>query len=945
MRTLSTSTASRLTTWFLSVTMLLATAAPVRAADEPFGDRATCEINNQPDSVTRCYSQTGSVPFYCSWSGIGQARWYVDGELQWTDPDLAASSSTYIHRGRQGAVIRCEWSNRFFCYDVSSNAVFTVLNAPFVNIPPGDRARCVGSNTVLTVDVQAGGAAVTYQWRKGTTNLTNVAGRVAGVTTNRLELSNLTFADAGDYNCVISNVCGTTTSANGTLSIDVPVVILKQPETVKLCQVSGTDSATFKVIVSTEANARYQWYKDGSTPLVNGLQVLGATSNTLTLLDIDAADVGVYECRIVNGCGTVISDSVALTFDKPPFITAHPQPRVLCTGADTTLSVTATPSTGLSFQWTRNDVNLVDGGGVSGATTSVLSLTSVSPKDTGTYRCIVTNGCPSVTSQAASVVVNTLPVITTKPVALSRCSGTTATFTVAATGTPSPTFRWKKGTSYLTNVIGQISGATSASLTLSGIDAADAGTYSCEVSNSCGTVTTDAVALTVTSAPVISTQPAALVQCTGSNAVFTVAATGTPSPTYQWKKGTTNLTNVAGQISGATSATLTLSAIDSNDAGTYSCIVTNACKSITSDEVTLTLNAAPVITTQPVAITQCSGTTASFTVAATGTPAATYQWRKGDTNLSNIAGQVSGATSATLTLSAIDSADAANYSCVVTNVCTSVTSSVVALTVNTGPSITQQPSPLTLCAGNSNATFTVVASGTPTPTYRWQKNAQNLSNIAGEISGATSASLTLTGVDANDAATYRCIITNSCGSTTSTEAVLIVNTGPSITSHPQNASACASTPASFSIATNQLSPDYRWQWRPQGSATWLDLNNGDNLYENSPRLSVSGATASTLSVTPLAGAGSLASFRCVLGNKCSRATSDPADILICASDLTCDTLVDNSDFLVFVVAYNTFDCADPTMPTHCPADFDRDGVVDLTDFQIFVVAYDQLVCS
>lgn len=64
----------------------------------------------------------------------------------------------------------------------------------------------------------------------------------------------------------------------------------------------------------------------------------------------------------------------------------------------------------------------------------------------------------------------------------------------------------------------------------------------------------------------------------------------------------------------------------------------------------------------------------------------------------------------------------------------------------------------------------------------------------------------------------------------------------------------------------------------------------------------------------------------------------------CPGDLNNDGLVDDADFILFIFAYNTLDCADPAMPLGCPADLNGDGFVDDADFVIFVVGYDELVC-
>lgn len=64
----------------------------------------------------------------------------------------------------------------------------------------------------------------------------------------------------------------------------------------------------------------------------------------------------------------------------------------------------------------------------------------------------------------------------------------------------------------------------------------------------------------------------------------------------------------------------------------------------------------------------------------------------------------------------------------------------------------------------------------------------------------------------------------------------------------------------------------------------------------------------------------------------------------CVADLNADGVVDDSDFVLFLAAYNILDCADPLMPGGCPADLTGDGTVDDADFVVFVPAYNQLIC-
>jgi len=256
-----------------------------------------------------------------------------------------------------------------------------------------------------------------------------------------------------------------------------------------------------------------------------------------------------------------------------------------------------------------------------------------------------------------------VPTITTEPLAATACQGSAATFTVVAAGT---------GLTYQWNFNGApINGATAATLTINAAAAADAGNYSVTVTNACGNVTTTPVALTVNNPPTIVTQPVNRTECTGASATFTVAATGS-NLTYQWRKNGTD-------IGGATGATLTLNNLTAADAANYTVLVSSGTCSVVSSAVSLTVNGAPTITTQPAALTRCFTQSATFTVAASGT-GLTYQWKKNGADINN-------ATTATLTLNNVGDADAANYTVVVTGNCGSVTSTPAALTVTACTSV------------------------------------------------------------------------------------------------------------------------------------------------------------------------------------------------------------------------------------------------------------------
>ncbi|MFN0138067.1 MAG: immunoglobulin domain-containing protein [Phycisphaerae bacterium] len=89
----------------------------------------------------------------------------------------------------------------------------------------------------------------------------------------------------------------------------------------------------------------------------------------------------------------------------------------------------------------------------------------------------------------------------------------------------------------------------------------------------------------------------------------------------------------------------------------------------------------PSVTAQPANQTLFPESLASFTVGASGTGPLSYQWRRAGANLTDN-GHIAGATTATLTITNVQPADAGAYDVVITDVCGSIASTPASLTVN-----------------------------------------------------------------------------------------------------------------------------------------------------------------------------------------------------------------------------------------------------------------------
>jgi hypothetical protein len=173
-------------------------------------------------------------------------------------------------------------------------------------------------------------------------------------------------------------------------------------------------------------------------------------------------------------------------------------------------------------------------------------------------------------------------------------------------------------------------------------------------------------------APTFTTQPTGQTLAASSSATFSAAATGTPPPTFQWAKNGT-------AIAGATNPVYTLTGVQSADAGLYTAIATNSAGSATSNAAQLTVTVAnpavaPAFTTQPAAQSVTVGTGFTFSAAASGTPAPTYQWMKDSSS-------IAGATTATYAMASAALADTGLYTVVASNSAGTATSTAAALNV------------------------------------------------------------------------------------------------------------------------------------------------------------------------------------------------------------------------------------------------------------------------
>ncbi len=631
---------------------------------------------------------------------------------------------------------------------------------PVVTNQPDDVTACTGGPATFTIN--ASGADLVFQWRKGNTNLANNT-KFSGVNSPTLNINSVEMADAGEYNCVVTSVsCNrTSTTESATLTVNPAPSITNQPSSVSACE-NGT--ATFTV-GANGSNLTFQWRRNGVN-LSNNTKISGATTATLTITGLTAADEGNYTCVVNSGCPTGVTSNAAnltLSANEPPMITAQPNSTDACTGQQVRFSINAT-GTNLSFFWKKDGVDIGEGGRFSGTNTRILTIQNVNIDDEGSYTCTVVGGCDNnavATSNAGVLNIDedSAPTITEQPQSKSVCPGETVTFEIDADGSGLK-YQWQFNGA-------NIPGETNTTLTILNVSSANAGVYRCVVSGECGsTVTTLNSAdanLAVGGAPQITAQPSNVTACSGGTASFSVAVDGNNN-TFQWFKNGVAIQN-GSKFSGTSSASLQINNIEQADAGNYTCEITSPCNTkTTTQNATLAIGSGSqtFITAQANNNNVCVGGTATFSIGATGTNL-TYRWRKGNVVLTN-GGKISGANSANLVISNVESVDAGQYNVIVTGGCnneSTQTSRNVSLNVSDETfTVTSQPTNQATAPGGS-ATFSVSANGMGI-TYQWMKNGNDLVDV-NNISGARSPNLTISNATKADEGNYACVITNNCG--------------------------------------------------------------------------------------------------------------------------------------------------------------------------------------
>ena len=269
---------------------------------------------------------------------------------------------------------------------------------PSITSPPL-QPKTVNPGAAVTFSVTAAGTkTITYQWRKDSQN-------IAGATAATYTIAKTTEASEGSYDVVVTNPAGSVTSNTVLLSINDPVVL--PALAAQSASVGG--GATFSITpASGTPPFTYQWRK-------NGVNIVGATSDSLVLTNVSLASSASYSVLVTNVVGAVASSGAVLNVGD-----TLPRVYKLPTGGKAVMTASFA-GTFTSYTWTKNGAALPADSRYVGGNTKTLTinlLRNASPDDSGMYQCIGASSSGNLVAMAQLIVYSAVPLLPASPLAM-----------------------------------------------------------------------------------------------------------------------------------------------------------------------------------------------------------------------------------------------------------------------------------------------------------------------------------------------------------------------------------------------------------------------------------------------------------------------------------------------------------------------------------------------
>ncbi|MBN2779137.1 MAG: immunoglobulin domain-containing protein [Bacteroidales bacterium] len=561
---------------------------------------AHADITTQPTTQTICEGEDAIFTPQAEGDYLNY-MWLADGIMMLgeTETSLTITEPTYPHS------IQYKFIAYNVCNNDTSNGVYVTINTlPEITANPINHSECFGEDITLYATATAT-TEVTYQWYDEDFEI------IDGATSTMLDIEMLAN-DTSYYYCEITNICGTVyTDTAEIITLMVPI-ITQQPNGGVLCV---GDDITMEAKAGGSDPLYYQWLFNGAD--VSGANISGDESQTMIINDITQGQSGTYTCHVSNMCGFVLTNDAEVTVNIAPIVTEQPEDLEVCAEQEISIGINYSGTEPVTFEWF-----ILETASSIGTDATYTSL-SADPAYSGSYYCILTNSCGEISTDTIDVEILALPQITTHPVDETVCVGEYAEMEIEASGAEPLDFLWYKNGS-------AVSGQTSSLLEYPSAQVNQSGEYFCRVSNECGYDDSGTAILTIGTEPAITWNPIDQTICEHDTLNLIMDAQG-ENYTLQWYFNNN-------PIPGANDTVLNIVNTPISMAGEYFCSAFNACATVNSDTIDVTIHEAPMMTLGD-DIDLCDGE--STTIGPTG-DYTHYNWNNGFSYQPSLEVQLSG---------------------------------------------------------------------------------------------------------------------------------------------------------------------------------------------------------------------------------------------------------------------------------------------------------------
>ncbi|XP_068012089.1 LOW QUALITY PROTEIN: hemicentin-2 [Melanerpes formicivorus] len=596
-----------------------------------------------------------------------------------------------------------------------------------------------------------------------------------------LHLRAATPGDAGNYSCYAGSALGWDEQVVTLEFVEPPAILAVTPS----LKVLVGEDVTLECWVSGVPPPHVVWYKGGQALATFPA---GTQRAALRLQAVQEEDAGQFVCQAQGEVGTASHGTLLRVGSAPHF----PEPLgdvAVGAGDSVSLLCRAQGSPLPRVTWARQDGQPVpswqEPGGVSSRLEAAeLLIHSASPQDQAVYICEAQNEFGKVQAEVKLTVTGHAPEIALAPRVVRALLGQPVSLPcVILAGRPLPARRWLKD-GQLVAPGGRYSIRADGSLHVEQAAQEDTGSFSCEATNALGSHRQD-VALLIQVPPSIELGPVLVTATEGAAVTLQCNATGVPTPTVTWAKGTEPI-SLGPRYHLHPDGTLLIPSASLGDAGTYFCTATNTA-GFSSQELQLSISTKPRISvngsevSDPIPVLAVLGQETTLPCQAEGYPPPLVVWTRGAQPLPLTTTSYSVLPSGSLRLAEPLLTDSGLYTCTATNAAGSASLS-YSLHVQAPPrlQIGDGESHLTAVT-NGSLRLQCRATGTPAPQIRWLKDGQPLGQQQGAVVSEDGGTLLIARVGLAHQGLYVCQGSNWAG-LAQAEVQLSVQAPPSFSS-------------------------------------------------------------------------------------------------------------------------------------------------------------------